>query len=346
MKTHLIQENATIKDAMLLLNGMGLEAINIFVVNEQQQILGSVTDGDIRRAILADTPTSAPISKAMNTNFKYLVAGKYTNADLAAIRKKNIRLVPVTDEQKTFIELIDLNNMLGYLPVDVVMMAGGKGVRLRPLTEDKPKPMLPVGDKPIIEHNIDRLIKNGVKNIYLSVNYLGNIIKNHFKDGKSKNININYIEETEQLGTVGSVKLHTNYEHDVLLVMNSDLLTTIDFADFYESFIQSGADMAVASTSYTVNVPYAILELGDGNKVTSLKEKPQYSYSSNAGIYLLKKELLALIPEGRYDITELMDEILKQNRLLVTYPITGYWLDIGQLEDYKKAQEDIKHLQL
>jgi len=345
MKTHLILHTATIKDAMLQLNSMGMEAINLFVVDEEQKLLGSVTDGDIRRSLIKDVATSAPVSVAMNTHFRFLIEGKYSTTDLDEIRKKNIRLVPVTNEDGHLVELIDLNKHVGFLPIDVVMMAGGEGKRLRPLTEHTPKPMLKIGDKPIIEHNIDRLAKHGVKNIYLSVNYLAHVLEDYFNDGSEKAINIRYIKEDRPMGTIGSVKLAGEFEHNHLLVMNSDLLTNIDFADFYQTFLTSGADMIVAATSYHVDIPYAVFEMKEGNEIHSLKEKPRYTYFSNAGIYLMKKDLLKLIPDGAYfDITDMMQKIIDQDMKLVTYPITGYWLDIGQHDDFKKAQEDIKHL--
>ena len=345
MKTHLILNTATIKDAMLQLNSMQLEAINLFVVDASNMLLGSVTDGDVRRSLIKDVATSAPVTVAMNVNFRFLQEGKYTTADLNEIRKRNIRLVPVTDENGQLIELIDLDRHVGFLPIDVVMMAGGEGKRLRPLTEKIPKPMLVIGDKPIIEHNIDQLVKHGVKNIYLSVNYLAHVLEDYFKDGSGKQINIQYIKEDKPMGTIGSIKLAGNYEHNHLLVMNSDLLTNIDFADFYNTFIKSDADMMVAATSYHVDIPYAVFEMKAGNEIQSLKEKPRYTYFSNAGIYLLKKELLSLIPDGTYfDITDMMQQLIDKQMKLVTYPITGYWLDIGQHDDFKKAQEDIKHL--
>ena len=218
-------------------------------------------------------------------------------------------------------------------------------MRLRPLTENTPKPLLKVGDKPIIEYNIDRLAKVGVENIYISINYLGEQLEEYFGDGTSKNLNIGYIREGKPLGTVGSVLLVDKFEHDEIIVMNSDLLTNIDFEDFYRTFKKADADMAVAATTYHVDVPYAVLEADDQQKVKSLKEKPRYTYFSNAGIYILKRKLLDMIPKGEfYDITELMEKVLAMDHKLITYPINGYWLDIGKHEDFRKAQEDVKHI--
>ena len=179
------------------------------------------------------------------------------------------------------------------------------------------------------------------------MNYLGKQIEEYFKDGGNKNLNINYLWEDKPLGTVGSVLLVDEFKHDEILIMNSDLLTNIDFADFYKSFKESGAEMAVAATPYNVNVPYAVLETDDKQQVLSLKEKPKYTYYSSAGIYLLKVGVLSMIPKGDFfDITELMDKIIEMNLKLFTYPLNTYWLDIGRHEDFKKAQEDIKHIKL
>jgi NDP-sugar pyrophosphorylase family protein len=224
-------------------------------------------------------------------------------------------------------------------------MAGGTGKRLRPLTENTPKPLLKVGGKPIIEYNIDNLKKVGIKNIKLSVNYLGEQLIDYFGDGISRNLNIQYVREDKPLGTIGSILLVNDFEHDDIIVMNSDLLTNIDFKDFYKFFKSTDADMAVAATSYHVDVPYAVLEADEKNRVISLKEKPKYTYYSNAGIYILKKALLKMIPKDQfYDITDLMERILEMNLKLVTYPINGYWLDIGKHEDFKKAQDDVNHI--
>ncbi|MNM72326.1 D-glycero-alpha-D-manno-heptose 1-phosphate guanylyltransferase [compost metagenome] len=224
-------------------------------------------------------------------------------------------------------------------------MAGGEGKRLRPLTEKTPKPLLLVGEKPIIEYNIDRLKEVGVHTINISINYLGDQLEQYFGDGSQKDIRINYVRETKPLGTIGSVLLVEDFDHEDIIIMNSDLLTNIDFNDFFKTYQEAKADMIVATTSYHVDVPYAVLEVSENNAVKSLKEKPRYTYYSNAGIYILKKNLLSMIPQDKFfDITDLMDRIIEMDLKLVTYPINGYWLDIGKHEDFKKAQEDIKHI--
>jgi len=223
-------------------------------------------------------------------------------------------------------------------------MAGGRGERLRPLTDHTPKPMLQLGNKPIIEHNIDRLISFGIETITISVRYLSEQIITHFGDGSSKGICINYIEEDAPLGTIGCLSLIENFKQDDILVINSDVFTSIDFEDFYLNYVDAKADMAVASTSYSVDIPYAIMELND-NCITSFKEKPKNTYYANAGIYLFNKKSVKLIEKNTFcNATDLMNTIIATNGKLIHSPITGYWIDIGAHDDYNKAKEIMRHL--
>ncbi len=343
---HIIPSTASIRDALQIIDEQGLIANVLFVVNEHAKLVGSLTDGDIRRGLLKGSTLESCVDLVINKNFKFLQQ-PIEVASVKFLKEQNISFVPILNEALKIVEIIDVNKYKPSIPVHAVIMAGGKGQRLMPLTKDTPKPLLVVGNKPIIEHNIDRLSRFGIQDIYISVNYLGEQLKAYFNDGKAKNLNIAYLTEQEFLGTIASVKLTDDYTHDTLLVMNSDLLTNIDFYAFYRSFIEEEADMAVASTSYHVDIPYAVMETNGGSQIQSLKEKPRYTYYSNAGIYLIKKELLELIPDGVfYNVTDLIDRLLELNKKVVSFPIMGYWLDIGKHEDFKKAQEDIKHLQL
>jgi len=225
-----------------------------------------------------------------------------------------------------------------------MIMAGGRGKRLSPLTDTVPKPMLLLGERPIIENNINRLISFGIRKIYISVKYLGEQIQDYFGDGSSKGITIEYIWEDKPLGTAGALSLVNHFGTDHILLMNSDLFTDVDFEELYIDMIEQDADMAVASTEYKVDVPYAVFETS-GNQVVDFKEKPSYVYHSNAGVYILKKELIQQIPKNEfYDITDLMEKLVKQGNKLVHNPIRGYWIDIGSPIDYKQAQEFIKHI--
>jgi NDP-sugar pyrophosphorylase family protein len=244
------------------------------------------------------------------------------------------------------VEVINFRKLKSYLPVDAVIMAGGRGERLKPFTDSVPKPLLKVGGKPIIEHNIDRLSAYGIFDMWISIRYLGDQIKDYFGNGSSKYLNINYIEEKDPLGTAGALSMVKQFNHDTVLLMNSDLLTNIDFEDFYLFFETESADMAVACIPYKVNIPYAVMET-DAHVITGFVEKPTYTHYSNTGIYLIKKKLIELIPkEIFYQATDLMEELIRQKMKVAAYPMMGYWLDIGKHDDFTKAQEDIKHLNL
>jgi dTDP-glucose pyrophosphorylase len=346
IEKHIILKNEQVREALKKLDLLAYDAI-LFIVDENNELIGSLTDGDLRRGFIKGLGFENSILEFVQPNPVFIFEKDYSIETLEQFKKKYYKIIPVLNGKKQIVDIINFRTRTTLLPADAVLMAGGEGKRLRPLTEKTPKPLLRVGDKPIIEYNIDRLAKVGIKNINISVNYLGEQLEAYFGNGENKNLNIKYVKEDKPLGTIGSILLIENFEHDDILVMNSDLLTNIDFTDFYKTFKANNADMAVAATIYNVDIPYAVLETYDNQQVKSLKEKPRYTYYSNAGIYLIKKQLLNMIPQDQFfDITDLMDKALAMDLKLFTYPINGYWLDIGKHEDYKKAQEDIKHLKL
>lgn len=346
VENHTIPHSDTVRKALIKLDRLGFDAI-LFVVDDRSKLLGSLTDGDLRRGFIKGLGFDDNLISFIQPSPKYILQEEYSMEKLDSFRDNNFKIVPILDNDQVIVDILNFRTRSTLIPADAVLMAGGEGKRLRPLTEFTPKPLLKVGGKPILEHNIERLKRVGIKNINLSINYLGNQIIEYFGDGVDNELNISYIQEDKPLGTIGSILLIDHYDHDDILVMNSDLLTNIDYADFFKFFKESEACMAVATTSYHVDVPYAVLEVNDSSVVKSLKEKPRYTYYSNAGIYFLKKEVLKMIPVNQFfDITDLMDRILEMNLKLVTYPINGYWLDIGKHEDFKKAQEDIKHIKL
>jgi NDP-sugar pyrophosphorylase family protein len=205
---------------------------------------------------------------------------------------------------------------------------------------------LKVGDKSIIQHNIDRLSFFGIDDYWISINYLGDMIKQQIGAGTEKNIKINYISEKKPLGTLGAISNIYDFKHDHILVTNSDILTNLDYEDFYLKFINNNADMAVVTIPYEVKIPYAVLETKNST-IISLKEKPTYTYYSNAGIYLIKRDVLKFIPKGEfYNTTDLIETLISNNKKVFSYPMLGYWLDIGNPEDYLKANNDIKNLKL
>ena len=346
-KQNVVNEKVTVKEALESLNDLsGEKSLTLFVTNDKKQLLGTLTDGDVRRGLINGLSLNQVVSDFMFRDFRFLRKNKFSVKDIDELRKKNLNLIPLLNTKNEIVRIIDLSAKRTILPVDAFIMAGGEGLRLRPFTEKLPKPLLMVGDKPIIEHNIDRLETYGINNIYISINYLGEKIENYLGNGKQKGLHIKYVKESRPLGTIGSMSMVDSFDNNTVLLMNSDLLTNIDLEDFFLSFEQKDAAMAVATIPFNVNVPYAIFDVDD-EKVLSLSEKPTYTYYSNAGIYLIKKELLSLIPaKTPFDATEFMQSVIKAGHKLIYYSILGYWLDIGQHDEYRKAQEDIKHIKM
>lgn len=340
---HLIRCKTPIKQALAQLDKLAADAI-LFVVDEQEKLKGSLTDGDVRRGFLKGLGLEDVVDQFIQPNPKYLQKGAYTMEEVINYRKNHLKIIPVLCKEGKIVNVINFRFLKSYLPIDAVLMAGGRGSRLRPLTDNVPKPLLKVGDKPIIEHNLDRLISFGIDDIWMSVRYLGEQLEEYFGDGSSKYVNIKYVWEDEPLGTLGAVSKIEDFQHDCILVTNSDLLTNLDYEDFYLDFVQKDAAISVASIPYSVNIPYAVLETENGS-IKSFKEKPTYTYYSNGGIYLIKKEVLKYIPKDSfYNTTDLMELLIEKGLKVSSYPLRGYWLDIGKPEDFKKAQEDIKHV--
>lgn len=336
---HIIAADNTLLDGLKKLCLLTeAETHTLFVINEEGRILGSVTDGDIRRYLVSGGILSEPISSAMNVNFIYAQNESDLLGRAETLRRKKAHLVPHLDENMRLIKLYDLLKIKTHIPVDAVLMAGGRGERLRPLTDETPKPLLPLGNKVVMEYNVDNIVSMGIANLTICIRYLGEQIVEYFGDGSSKGINIQYVKEEKPLGTLGAITLIPKFEHDVVLLMNSDLFTDINLEEFYLHFINSGADMSVATTSYDVSIPYAILGI-ENEQVVSMEEKPTHTYYSNAGIYLIKKSLLEALPKGeRIDVTDLMISLIKRKGGLTHFPIAGYWLDIGSKKEYQKAQ--------
>jgi len=345
IKNHLITDRATIREALLRINSISNGyALVLFLVNSKNQVMGSISDGDIRRALLQGYNLEDKASSVMNSKYKF-ICQKVSVKEIKRYREEDLKIAPVIDDNKKLIDLIDFKQRKTILPIDAVIMAGGKGTRLHPYTRDIPKPLLELEKKPIICYNIDRLIYFGVRNFYVSVNHLKEqIIEVLERYYKNKDISLTFIEEKEPLGTLGSVSLVKNYKNDDILVINADILTNIDFEDFFISYKDNKEVMSVAAFAVNIDVPYAVIET-KGNKITSFLEKPSYTYHSNAGIYIFKKELIKIIPaKQKFDATDLMNEMIKKNFNLGHFPIFGYWLDIGNLQNYRKAKEDIRHI--
>jgi dTDP-glucose pyrophosphorylase len=341
---HLVPADTSIKSALKKLDSLAIDAI-LFVVDTEGRLIGSITDGDIRRGLLKDVTLDQRAESVCNMNPKFVSKGEFYFEEILSYRKDNITIIPIVNEERQVVNVINFRHLRSYLPIDAVVMAGGRGSRLRPLTDSTPKPLLKVGDKPIVEHNIDRLSLYGIDDFWLSVNYLGAQIRDYFGNGSSKNISIGYVSEDEPLGTIGSLSMIKEFVHDYVLLTNSDILTNLDYEHFFMEFIASEADLTVVTIPYNVNIPYAVLETSEGGIIRDFKEKPTYTYFSNGGIYLMKKDIIGMIPKNTfYNATDLMAEMIKRGKKVTSYPLMGYWLDVGKHEDFKKAQEDIQHI--
>ncbi len=342
----LIDVKSTIKDSLVRLNELsGVDHITLFAVDDAMRLIGTLTDGDIRRALLRDIMPTHSIEHAINKAYSFLSVDDISVSKIREFKKNRIYVVPLLDSDNRLVNIFNFSKRKTILPVDAVLMAGGRGERLRPLTDTTPKPLLPLGDKKIIDYTIDGLYEYGVDSFYVTINYLSGQFIQYFDQLQSeKGIDVVPIKEPKPLGSIGSVSLIENFKHDTVLVMNSDLFTNIDYEDFFDNFVGEGADLSVATIPYNIDVPYAIMDLKD-NEVRALREKPTITYYANAGIYLIKREMLDLIPKDTFfHATDLIKTLLESGKKVVRYPIVGYWVDVGRHEDYAKVREFVKHM--
>lgn len=319
------------------------DSLTLFVVNERRKVIGTITDGDIRRALVSGVTLESNLSDIAHRQFNYINNDDLDVAQIHKAKANGIELLPILNSDLEIVDVLNFKIQKSYLPLDAVLMAGGKGERLRPLTEKTPKPLVKVGDKCIIDYNIDNLIVYGVKHLNVTVNYLAEQLEEHFTEPRN-GVQVRTFREPKFLGTIGSIKFVDTFHNDYILVMNSDLFTDIDFEDFFLHFREHDAEMSVAAVPYNVSIPFGILDL-DGRNIKGLLEKPKYNYYANAGIYLFKKSALAEIPEDTFfNATDLIEELISQGKSVIRYPLKGTWIDIGQHADLAKARDLVKHM--
>lgn len=339
----IIKKTAPIREALNMLNAAHSQSMTLFVLGDDDRMVGTLTDGDIRRALIDGTNVDDEVHKAMHSGYSYLKSREDV-ALIKRLRERNIFLIPLLDHDMRIVDIIDLKAQKSALPLDAVLMAGGKGERLRPLTQTTPKPLLKVGDKAIIDRNIDSLIDFGVRNISVTVNYLKQQLIDHYSAPRAHGVKVKCVEEDNFFGTIGSLRLIKELDNGTILVMNSDLLTNIDYEDFYLHFRDNDAMMSAAAIPYTVSIPYGIFKL-EGNHIKGVSEKPVYNLYANAGIYLLKREALKYIPEKQvFNATDLIETLARSGETVIRYPLSGLWIDIGNPQEYAKAQELVRHL--
>lgn len=332
----------SLREALERLNHLRDSAL-LYVLDSQQRLVGTLSDREIRNGLLQGYQLSDSVGRFMNADFAFVTDRSIPNQQRESYRQSGLQILPLLDEQQQIIEWIDLRHPT--LPLDALIMAGGEGKRLRPWTEEIPKPLLPVGEKPILAHILDLLAHYGVRNVHLSTGYKSELVKQTIGAQWGEQLTIQYWEEREAMGTIGSARLIDQWQHEDILVMNADLLTNFNLGAFFQQYQEQGAEMAIATTQYEHQVPYAVLETHYG-QVYEIREKPRYRYHANAGIYLCKRSALEMIPDGAYyNATDLVQALIKAEKKVIPIPLNAYWLDIGTPADYQKAQEDIRHLQ-
>jgi len=325
-------------------NGQGIAV----VMDGDRRPLATVTDGDIRRAILGGVDLAVPIQTLVEQRLPAPHGGLITApegteaADLLRLMTDlSIRHVPVVDADGIVVDVAALTELIKEyeLPITAVIMAGGLGTRLRPLTDDLPKPMLPVAGRPLMEITIDQLRQAGIRRVNLSTHYKKDIIAKHFGDGHDFGVEIQYVEETQPLGTAGGLSL-LEVSDEPLLVINGDILTGMNFRAMLDFHHEQRAEMTVAVRQQEYQIPYGVVET-DGVVITGISEKPTLRHFINAGIYLLNPEVRQYIPSDKaYDMSDLIGQLVSDGRRVVSFPVQEYWRDIGEHEDYQHAQAD------
>ncbi|MDO8527429.1 MAG: nucleotidyltransferase family protein [Deltaproteobacteria bacterium] len=337
---------SSILDAVqrMTLNRLGI----VLVVDQEKKLLGTITDGDIRRTILANIALTGTVAillenKANTPHSKPLTgkAGESGKHYLQLLKTHQLLQLPLVDDRNRVVGLVTMDEFVD--PVDIrlqaVVMAGGRGARLNPLTEDIPKPMLTVGEKPLLEIIIAQLRSAGIRNVNITTHHKSEKISDHFGNGQNFDVNLSYVPEETPLGTAGAIGL-MKMPKDPLLVINGDILTKVDFKAILQFHREHQADLTVGVRVYDFKVPYGVVEC-DGAKVVGLAEKPSYSFLVNAGIYLLEPHVHQFIPQGQhYNMTDLIQSLLERGCNVVSFPIHEYWLDIGSHAEYRTAQED------
>lgn len=336
----LIRPEQSIREAIQTINDSAIQIA--LVVDEHMRLLGTVTDGDVRRGILRGLSLDHPVSEVMNVNPVFVREGMTQDTIFTLMKEKKLRHIPVVDDKLRLVDLKIFEEMMFPPEKDnwVVIMAGGMGTRLRPLTEKVPKPMLEVGGKPLLETIIVNVSQQGFRRFFLAVNYRAEMIKDYFGDGSRFGVEIRYLEEEQPLGTAGALSLLPKKPVHPIIVMNGDLLTKINYSHLLQFHHDHQAVATMCVRGYEYQVPYGVVKF-DQYRFVAMEEKPVQRFFINAGIYVLAPSVLASIPEGSFlDMTDLFQKISLEGQRAIVFPIQEYWLDIGRLEDYARANEE------
>lgn len=336
----LLTPTSTIKEALQIIDEGAMKIA--LVVDREDKLLGTITDGDIRRGLLSGLSLDSSIESVIFKNPTVCSLKDTKEKILEVATQKKLYQVPIVDSKGKLVGIEEISELLkpSKKTNKVVLMAGGLGTRLRPLTEHTPKPMLKVGDKPILETIIANFRKYGFTNIILSVNYKSEIIEEYFKDGSKFGVNIEYIHEKQRMGTAGALSLMRDKLSEPFFVMNGDLLTNINFEHMMEYHLSNNAIATMGVREYDFQVPYGVVNV-DGIDIQSIEEKPVHSFYVSGGIYILSPDVLKSIPNNEFfDMPTLFEKLIAENKKSISFPIREYWLDIGRIEEFKKANSE------
>ena len=339
-----LRQNATIKEALGIIDSGAMQIA--LVVDDNDKLLGTLTDGDIRRGILRGLDLDSSIETIV---FKEPAIAKISSTKEEILKialSKKLHQIPIVDDNGIVLDLKEIEELVEpkIKTSRVILMVGGLGTRLRPLTQDTPKPMLKVGNKPILQTIVERFAEYGFVNITMCVNFNASIIRDYFSDGKEFGVNIDYVLEEKRMGTAGALSLLKERPSEPFFVMNGDLLTNVNFEHIFNYHTLHKATATMCVREYDYEVPYGVVKMND-NKITAIAEKPVQKFFVSAGIYMLSPEILDLIPKNEfYDMPALFEKLIKLSKNVISFPIREYWLDIGRMEEYQRANEEYKEV--
>lgn len=337
---YLIGPGATVAQALETINRS--EGKIALVIDPDRRLLGVVTDGDFRRGLLRGVGLDQPVERIMNPKPVVARQGEDRTRLLALMRREQYRQIPLVDPTG---RLVGLETLLELLQIEerdnwVVILAGGRGVRLKPLTHAVPKPMLEIGTKPILEIMLDSLVEQGFRRFFFAVNYMAESIRAHFGDGARFHVHIDYLTEDEPLGTAGALTLLPDRPTRPVVVMNGDILTKTDFRALLDFHTRNRAMATMCVREFQFQVPFGVVSV-DQHRIVDIREKPEERFLVNAGIYALEPAAIDMIPKGRpYDMPRLFDALLAQRQEAIVFPLREYWLDIGRLDDFIRANDE------
>jgi dTDP-glucose pyrophosphorylase len=340
-RSAIITSERSIRQAMEAIDKSSLQIA--LVVDGNEHLVGTVTDGDIRRGLLRGLNLDSPAQQVMNTKPKFARQGVSRAELIELLRRHDLHHLPLVDAAGRLVGLESDVELYEGAEKDnwVVLMAGGLGQRLRPLTEETPKPLLPVGDRPLLEIIINRFTAQGFRKFFISVNYRADLVEAHFGDGAKFGAEIRYLREDQPLGTGGAVGLLPERPTAPFVVMNGDLLTTINFESLVDFHQQHAADLTLCVRRYSHQIPYGVAEI-QGGEVVSIVEKPNHECFISGGIYVLSPAVFdRLSPQRRIDMPDLMRELIAEKRRVTAFPVTEFWIDIGRIEDLERARQEI-----